>query len=237
MSSTRPWPSASSAMCLVARPASLRPRAVQGHALRGADPGTAGCGSTRMPPRRSRPSTPPSSSPISPSWRSTTSLRLPPVVDQAIEYARRAGDQAASQLAYEEAVRLYKMALDAGRRGPSPLRVAARPGGCSSEGGYTATLEASFREAADLAEAARADRAPGESRARVRRQVRLGVPEGDVDHVPLLERALAALGEEDSKLRVRLLARFAAVRCAISASRSRERALSEQALVDGPPHR
>jgi predicted ATPase len=30
---------------------------------------------------------------------------------RAIEYARRAGDQAAAQLAYEEAVRLYRMAL------------------------------------------------------------------------------------------------------------------------------
>ena len=35
-----------------------------------------------------------------------------PVRDKAIEYAQRAGDRAASQLAHEEAVRHYKAALD-----------------------------------------------------------------------------------------------------------------------------
>ena len=34
-------------------------------------------------------------------------------VDKAIDYARRAGDQAAALLAYEEAARLYQMGLDA----------------------------------------------------------------------------------------------------------------------------
>lgn len=35
-----------------------------------------------------------------------------PVRDKAIEYAQRAGDRAASQLAHEEAVRHHKAALD-----------------------------------------------------------------------------------------------------------------------------
>jgi tetratricopeptide (TPR) repeat protein len=57
------------------------------------------------------------------------------------------------------------------------------------------------------------------------------VSRGDVDHVPLLERALAAVGEEDSKTRVRLLARLAGgpLRDATFPP-ERKRVLSEEAL-------
>jgi tetratricopeptide (TPR) repeat protein len=54
---------------------------------------------------------------------------------------------------------------------------------------------------------------------------------GDVDYAPLLERALAALGEEDHPLRVRLLARLASGPLrATGFPPERKRALSEQAL-------
>ena len=49
------------------------------------------------------------------------------VSGKAVDYARRAGDRAASQLAFEEAIRLYDMALDAARRACGALRSAPRP--------------------------------------------------------------------------------------------------------------
>ena len=64
-----------------------------------------------QPPLRSRRSMPATSSPISPSWHTTCSRPARRGGAKAVEYARRAGDRAASQLAYEEAVRLYEMAL------------------------------------------------------------------------------------------------------------------------------
>ena len=66
----------------------------------------------RRPAKRSRWSTRPISTHTSPSSRTTSSPPRPPAGrDKAVDYARRAGDRAASQLAYEEAVRLYEMAL------------------------------------------------------------------------------------------------------------------------------
>ena len=98
----------------IARSASLRPRADQGHALRRADAGAADAGST---------------SEAAEALEAVYAADLEPhlaelaqhffaaapagVADKAIEYARRAGDRAASQLAHEEAVRLYRMAIDA----------------------------------------------------------------------------------------------------------------------------
>ena len=55
--------------------------------------------------------------------------------DKAIEYARRAGDQAAAALAYEEAARLYQMGLEALELNApadeaSPVRAVAHPRRC-----------------------------------------------------------------------------------------------------------
>ena len=76
------------------------------------DPGASGCSSINRPARPSRWPTPATWNLISPSSRTTSSSRLPAgSADRAIDYARRAGDRAASQLAYEEAARLYEMAL------------------------------------------------------------------------------------------------------------------------------
>jgi hypothetical protein len=105
-------------------------------------------------------------------------------------------------------------------------------GDAQARAGDTSASRGSFRQAADLAE-------------------RLGLPEhlaraalgyggrfiwevsrGDVDRVPLLERALVALGVDYSTLRVRLLAGLAGgpLRDA-SFPRERRRGLSEEALA------
>ena len=129
--------------------------------------------------------------------------------DKAVDYARRAGDRAAAQLAYEEAVRLYEMALalvddDVVRCELLLASVRPRRGPATRLGSKQA-----FREAAELAER----RGLGEQLARAALgyggRVMWEVSRDDPHLVPLLERALAAIGEGDSPLRVRLLARLA----------------------------
>jgi DNA-binding SARP family transcriptional activator len=128
---------------------------------------------------------------------------------KAVGYARRAGDRAARVLAYEEAARLYRLALGLTRDGAARCELALAIGEAEGRAGATAAAKKSFREAAALA---------GE----------LGLPEqlaraalgyggrivwdGSRDDdalVALLERALAAVGDGDSPARVRLLARLA----------------------------
>lgn len=130
------------------------------------------------------------------------------LTDKAAEYARRAGDRAAAQSAYEEAVRHYEMALtlvgEDGRR----CELLLAYGDAQARAGDTAASNRSFREAADLAEGL------GLNEHLAKAALGYGgrfvwVAPPDTDHAPLLERALAAIGEEDSTLRVRLLARFA----------------------------
>jgi DNA-binding SARP family transcriptional activator len=132
---------------------------------------------------------------------------------KAIEYARRAGDRAAAVLAYEEAARLYEMALEA-----SELQIPADErtrcelllarGDAQARGGDLLSAKDTFGQAADLAR-------------------RLGAPEqfaraalgyggrfvwfragNDRRLIPLLEGAIEAIPEA-SLLRARLLARLA----------------------------
>ena len=152
--------------------------------------------------------------------------------DKAVEYARRAGDRAAMQLAYEEAARLYKMALPLLGEDPHRCELLLALGDAQARAGNMATSKQSLSEAADLAEGL------GLTEHLARAALGYGgrfvweFPRGDVDHVPLLERALAAVGEEDSKLRVRLLARFAGGPLRdLSFPLERKWSLSEQALA------
>jgi DNA-binding SARP family transcriptional activator len=135
-------------------------------------------------------------------------------VDKTIEYTRRAADSAVALLAYEEAVRHYEMSLRAlQRRDAKDYRETGELllalGDAQARAGDTPASKASFRKAADL---------PGASgRPEQLARAALGyggrmiwdVSRDDEYLVPLLERALAALGDEDSGLRVRLLARLA----------------------------
>ncbi len=154
------------------------------------------------------------------------------VADKAIDYARRAGDRAASQLAYEEAIRLYEMALTLVGDDAIHCDLLVALGDAQGRAGDTPASKQSFREAADLAERL------GLSEQLARAALGYGgrfiweVSRDDADHVPLLERALVALGEADSTLRVMLLARLAGGPLRDSSfPRERRRTMSEEALA------
>ena len=151
---------------------------------------------------------------------------------KAAGYARRAGDLAVTQLAFEEAARLYGMALTLVGEDRIRCELLLALGDAQGRSGDTPGLKDSFRKAADLAE--RLDLSEELASAALGYGGRLlwEVSRGDPDHVPLLERALAALGSGDSALRVRLLSRLSGgpLRDA-SFPPERRRSLSEEALA------
>ncbi|HSJ34170.1 MAG TPA: AAA family ATPase [Acidimicrobiia bacterium] len=154
--------------------------------------------------------------------------------DRAIEFGRRAGDQALDSMAYEEAVRLYAMVAEVmeGDAGVAPAELGDL---------YLALGDARVR-AGDLPGAGEAFLRAAEIARRLpdaRRLARAAVGYGgrfvwaraghDQRMVPLLQDALVLLGGEDDRLRVRLMSRLA---CALRSSADREYcdALSGQAL-------
>ena len=161
------------------------------------------------------------------------------VAAKALEYARRAGDRAASQLAYEEAMRLYEMALTLVEEDADRCALLLALGDAQAQGRRHARRprRPSARRPTSL---------KGLGLPELLAEAALGyggriiweVSRGDAEYVPLLERALAGLGEEDSTLRVMLLARLAGgpLRDAVF-DPERRRSLSEEARRDGPPHR
>jgi len=133
--------------------------------------------------------------------------------DRAIRYARRAGDRAAGMLAFEEAARLYSTALRAETRRPVDAALRAdlllALGDAWARAGEADDSKHAFLEAAAVGRAA--------SRADVVAHAALGFggrflwPRAASDRrlVPILEDAVEALGEDDSRLRVQVLARLA----------------------------
>src|SRR5439155_12155876 len=113
---------------------------------------------------------------------------------KAVEYLRRAGDRASSQLAYEEAVRLYDSALPLVDDPAARCELLLALGDARARAGDTPASKQAFREAADLAE----DRGLAEHLA----QAAFGyggrlfweVSRGDEDHLSIRERALKAIG-------------------------------------------
>jgi eukaryotic-like serine/threonine-protein kinase len=153
------------------------------------------------------------------------------VVGKAVDYAHRGGDRAASQLAYEEAVRLYDMALMLVAEDVARCELLLASGEARARAGDTPASKQAFREAAELAE--RGDLTEQLARAAIGYggRVMWEVSRDDDLLVPLLGRALTAIGNEDSTLRVRLLARLAGgpLRDA-SFPPDRKRELSREAL-------
>lgn len=133
---------------------------------------------------------------------------------EAISYSRRAGDRALSLLAYEEAVRLQRQALDSleqSRSGDSALRceLLLGLGEAQSRAGDEAGSKASFLRGAELAQAlGRTDHLAHAALGYSGRHA-WGRAGADSQLVPLLERAVAAVGDADSAPRARLLARLA----------------------------
>jgi DNA-binding SARP family transcriptional activator/tetratricopeptide (TPR) repeat protein len=131
------------------------------------------------------------------------------VAKEAVDFARRAGDRAVSQLAYEEAARLYEMGLSLVDEPTPRCDLLLVLGDAHARAGDSPAAKRAFREAAEIAE----ERDLPERLARAA----LGYAgrmiwerQQDDEHlVVLLQRAVAALGEDDGALRVRLLARLA----------------------------
>ncbi len=155
-------------------------------------------------------------------------------IERAIDYARRAGDRAAALYGYEEAARLYRMALEAlefTERGDDPTRcdLLLSLGEAQARAGEEASAKAAFLDAAEIARRARMPEQLAQAALGYGGRylwVRAG---GDSQVVPLLEDALAALPAGDSPTRVRLLGRLA---CARRSDPDREAgaALSEEAV-------
>jgi DNA-binding SARP family transcriptional activator len=154
------------------------------------------------------------------------------VAGKAVEYARRAGDRAASQLAYEEAVRQYETALGLADDEVARCELLLALGEARARAGDQGAGKEAMHGAAQVAE--RLGLAEQLARAAIGYGGRIiwEVSRDDARLVPLLERALQAIGEGDSTLRVRLLARLAGgpLRDASFPPERRAR-LSEEALA------
>jgi hypothetical protein len=132
---------------------------------------------------------------------------------KAVDYAARAAERAEAELAYEEAARLYEMAVTAHGLEPGAnalvrceLLLALAAAQASTNDLISA--KKTFVRAADVA------RSAGSAGQLARAALGHGgsmvaLPADDARVVPLLEEALAAVGENDGLLRARLLARLA----------------------------
>jgi DNA-binding SARP family transcriptional activator len=130
-----------------------------------------------------------------------------------LAYARRAGDRAAELLAFEEAARLYRAALDAGElagmAGDEHCELLVALGDVQARAGDMPVARESFGRAADLATAIGSTELL--ARAALGYGGRFLFTRGTEDPriVELLEQASRALGTEESALRVRVLTRLA----------------------------
>jgi tetratricopeptide (TPR) repeat protein len=138
----------------------------------------------------------------------------PAVADKALAYVARAGDRAAAQMAYEEAARHYATALEviettasaeAGETGELLVSL----GEALSRAGSATEAKEALRRAAGVAD--REGRADLLARAALEYGGRFAWARAGSDPalVPLLQRALTAVGPGDSTERVRLLGRLA----------------------------
>jgi eukaryotic-like serine/threonine-protein kinase len=154
--------------------------------------------------------------------------------EKGLRYASRAGDDAFSLLAYEEASRLYGTALNAlelARPSDEEARchLLLSLGEAEARAGNGSAAKRAFLDAAGIAR--RLDLSREFARAAMGYGGRLAFGRAGDDHrlVPLLEEGLAAVGEEDVELRARLLARLAGA-LRDEHSRNRRDALSREAV-------
>ena len=135
-------------------------------------------------------------------------------VPKAVDYARQAGAHASQLLAHEEAARLYELALsvlalDSGADASLECVLNLELGESLSRAGDLAQARDAFLRAAAIA------RSLGDAEALAAAALGYGGrivwarPAGDRLVVSLLEEALGMLGEADSPVRTRLLARLA----------------------------
>lgn len=134
--------------------------------------------------------------------------------EKAIAYARLAAEKAVSLLAYEEAVRLYRMALQGLELGQAKdptarCEVLLALGDAQTRAADEAASKETFLQAADLSRSL--DLREQLARAALGYGGRFvwGRAGGDPHVIPLLEEGLAAVGDDHSELRARILARLA----------------------------
>jgi tetratricopeptide (TPR) repeat protein len=153
---------------------------------------------------------------------------------KGIDYARRAGDHALTLLAYEEAARLYRLALDAldlSEQRDDAMRCELLLSLGESEGraGNSGAAKEAFLQASDLARQRGAALELARAAAGYGGRLVWARAGEDERLVPLLEEALRSLGDEDVQLRTRLLARLAGA-LRDEPSRERRAALSREAV-------
>jgi DNA-binding SARP family transcriptional activator len=158
-------------------------------------------------------------------------------IQEGAGYATLAAERAASQLAYEEAARLYGIALDALERAGAPdegrlCDLLLALGEARARGGDEAGAKESFLRAAEIARRAGMAERLGRAALGYGGRWVWTVMRGDPHIIPLLEEALEALPRVDSALRARLLARLAGgpLKAQGDASRARRFALTREAV-------
>jgi DNA-binding SARP family transcriptional activator len=153
---------------------------------------------------------------------------------KGLGYARRAGDRALSLLAYEEAARLYATALDAlaltdTADEETRCELLLAFGDAESRAGNSDTAKQAASEAAATARRLGLTRELARAAADYGGRIVWARAADDDGLVPLLEEGLAALGDGDIELRVRLLARLSGA-LRDDSSRERREALSREAV-------
>jgi DNA-binding SARP family transcriptional activator len=133
---------------------------------------------------------------------------------KGLNYARPAGDEALALLAYEEAARLYEMALDAlDLTGPTDEKTRCELllslGEAQARAGASSLAKKTFWEAADIARRLRLPHVLARAAVGYGGRIVWARAGADVRLVPLLEEGLAGLPKGDVKLRAMLLARLA----------------------------
>ena len=158
--------------------------------------------------------------------------------ERAIDYARQAAEVATSRLAYEEAARLYNLALTdfAGREGPDDAELCdllLALGDVQARAGDDAAARDTFLRAADTARRGRMAERLGRAALGYGGRFVWTKGRGDPHLLPLLEEAVSAMPVEDRALRARLLARLAAGPLVVEGDSTRPRrfALTEEAVA------
>jgi DNA-binding SARP family transcriptional activator/tetratricopeptide (TPR) repeat protein len=162
------------------------------------------------------------------------SMAIPAAAPEtAREYATRAAAQAERMLAYEEAVRLYRLALDALERGAAGdhatrCNLLLALGDAEAAAGEGVASKDAFIRAAEIARALEAPEQFARAALGYSGTFAWSTPGGDTQLVPLLEEAVAR-GPADPAVQARLLARLA---CALRDEPVPERidALSREAV-------
>jgi tetratricopeptide (TPR) repeat protein len=157
------------------------------------------------------------------------------VVRHAIDYARRAGDAATRSLAYEEAARLYRMALaviDAAQVQDDDDRIESllALGDVQARAGDLDAARSAFLEAAELARRSGTGTHLARAALGIGGRLQWARPGNDTRMIPLLQDALVMLGGGDERLRVRLLIRLACAWRSSPERRDDSASLSRQAV-------